>query len=222
MRVLEEVLKKVGIEFSEIERVVVCTGPGSFTGIRIGIALLKGLCFQKDVEIIEMTSLENIFEIGLEKDRNNMIYLSIIYANNDQIYMGAYDDSFSDKGRKIVECAGNVEECLEELKNKVNNSKDLKLNDFKNIMVIYDKDTKDQGKSLIKTIKEKIEGKISGVEVELKEVIVDNRGFEKRIKDINSCKYVLENDEIKKEYEIIPNYLKKSQAKRLLEKNNKN
>ncbi len=169
-----------------------------------------------------MTSLENIFEIGLEKDINNMIYLSIIYANNDQIYMGAYDNSFSDKGRKIVECAGNVEECLEELKNKVNNSKDLKLNDFKNIMVIYDKDTKDQGKSLIKTIKEKIEGKISGVEVELKEVIVDNSGFEKRVRDINSGKYVLEDDEIKKEYEIIPNYLKKSQAKRLLEKNNKN
>ena len=169
-----------------------------------------------------MTSLENIFEIGLEKDINNVIYLSIIYANNDQIYMGAYINTVFGKGRKIIECAGNVEECLEELKNKVNNFKDLKLNDFKNIMVIYDKDTKDQGKSLIKTIKKKIGEKISGVEVELKEVIVDNKGFDKRIKDINNGKYILENDEIKKEYEIIPNYLKKSQAKRLLEKNNKN
>ena len=169
-----------------------------------------------------MTSLENIFEIGLEKDMNNMIYLSIIYANNDQIYMGAYDNSFSDKERKIVECAGNIEECLEELYSKLNvNGYDFKKLNY-NFMVIYDKDTKDQGKSLIKTIKEKIGEKISGVEVELKEVIVDNRGFEKRIKDINSGKYVLENDEIKKEYEIIPNYLKKSQAKRLLEKNNKN
>ena len=169
-----------------------------------------------------MTSLENIFEIDLEKDINNMIYLSIIYANNDQIYMGAYDNNFSDKRRKVIECAGNIEECLEELKNKVNNSKDLKLNDFKNIMVIYDKDTKDQGKNLIKTLKEKIECKISGVKVEFKEVIVDNSGFDKRIKDINSGKYVLEDDEIKREYEIIPNYLKKSQAKKLLEKNNKN
>ena len=169
-----------------------------------------------------MTSLENIFEIGLEKDMNNTIYLSIIYANNDQIYMGAYDNSFSDKERKIVECAGNIEECLEELYFKLNvNGYDLKKLNY-NFMVIYDKDTKDQGKSLIKTIKEKIGEKISGVEVELKEVIVDNRGFEKRIKDINNGKYILENDEIKKEYEIIPNYLKKSQAKRLLEKNNKN
>ena len=176
-----------------------------------------------------MTSLENIFEIGIsegnksdDKDMKNTMFLSVIYANNDQIYMGAYDDSFSDKGRKIVECAGNIEECLEELYFKLNvNEYDLKKFNY-NFMVIYDKDTKGQGKSLIKTIKEKIEGKISGVEVELKEVIVDNSGFDKRIKDINSGKYVLEDDEIKKEYEIIPNYLKKSQAKRLLEKNNKN
>ena len=169
-----------------------------------------------------MTSLENIFEIGLEKDMNNMIYLSIIYANNDQIYMGAYDNNFSDKRRKVIECAGNIEECLEELYFKLNvNEYDLKKLNY-NFMVIYDKDTKDQGKSLIKTIKKKIEGKISGVEVELKEIVVDNRGFEKRIKDINDGKYILEDDEIKKEYEIIPNYLKKSQAKKLLEKNNKN
>ena len=169
-----------------------------------------------------MTSLENIFEIGLEKDTNNMIYLSIIYANNDQIYMGAYDNSFSDKGRKIVECAGNIEECLEELYFKLNvNEYDLKKFNY-NFMVIYDKDTKDQGKNLIKTLKEKIEGKISGVEVKFKEVIVDNRGFEKKIQNINNEKYILKNSEIKKEYEIMPNYLKKSQAKRLLENKMKN
>ena len=169
-----------------------------------------------------MTSLENIFEIGLEKDMNNMIYLSIIYANNDQIYMGSYDNSFSDKGRKIVECAGNIEECLEELYFKLNiNEYDLKKFNY-NIMVIYDKDSKDQGKNLIRTLKEKIEGKISGVEVKFKEVIVDNRGFEKKIQDINNEKYILKNSEIKKEYEIMPNYLKKSQAKRLLENKMKN
>lgn len=169
-----------------------------------------------------MTSLENIFEIGLEKDMNNMIYLSVIYANNDQIYMGSYDNSFSDKGRKIVECAGNIEECLEELYFKLNiNEYDLKKFNY-NFMVIYDKDTKDQGKNLIRTLKEKIEGKISEVEVKFKEVIVDNRGFEKKIQDINNEKYILKNSEIKKEYEIMPNYLKKSQAKRLLENKMKN
>ena len=202
---------------------------GSFTGIRIGIALLKGLCFEKNIEIVEMTSLENIFEIGIseenksdDKDMKNTMFLSVIYANNDQIYMGAYINTVFGKGRKIIECAGNVAECLEELRNKVNNYNDLKLNNLKNIIIVYDEDTKQQGKEVIKGIKKLIEQKILKCNVIFKEVVVDNRGFEKRITDINSGKYVLEDDEIKKEYEIIPNYLKKSQAKRLLENKMKN
>lgn len=202
---------------------------GSFTGIRIGIALLKGLCFEKNIEIVEMTSLENIFEIGIseenksdDKDMKNTMFLSVIYANNDQIYIGAYINTIFGKGRKIIECAGNVEECLEELKNKFNNDKDLKLNEFKNIIVFYDEDTKQQGKELIRGIKKLIEQKILECNIMFKEVVVDNRGFEKRIADINSGKYILEEDDIIEEYEIMPNYLKKSQAKRLLENKMKN
>ena len=171
-----------------------------------------------------MTSLENIFEIGIsegnesdDKDMKNTMFLSVIYANNDQIYMGAYNGSVFGKGRKIIECAGNIEECLEELKNKVNN-----YNDLKNVIVFYDEDTKQQGKEVIKGIKKLIEQKILECNVIFKEVVVDNRGFEKRITDINSGKYILEEDDIIEEYEIMPNYLKKSQAKRLLENKMKN
>ena len=191
MRVLEEVLKKAEIKFSDIERILVCTGPRLFYWYKNRYSTFKRIMF-------------------------------IIYANNDQIYMGAYNSSFSDKGRKIVECAGNIEECLEELYFKLNvNKYDFKKLNY-NFIVFYDEDTKQQGKEVIKGIKKLIEQKILECNVIFKEVIVDNRGFEKRIKDINSGKYDLENDEIKREYEIIPNYLKKSQAKRLLEKNNKN
>lgn len=176
-----------------------------------------------------MTSLENIFEIGLEKEKKyddkdgEEIFLSVIYANNDQIYMGAYNNSTFGKERKIIECAGNVEECLEELFKKVNNNyNDLKLNNLKKVIVVYDGDTKQQGKEVIKTIKEVIENKYFGVSVKFKEVVLDNSGFYKRVRDINSGKYVLEDDDIIEEYEIMPNYLKKSQAKRLLENKMKN
>ena len=177
-----------------------------------------------------MTSLENIFEIGLEKEQKyddkdgEEIFLSVIYANNDQIYMGAYNNSDFGKERKIIECAGNVEECLEELFKKVNdnNYNDLKLNNLKKVIVAYDKDTKQQGKEVIKTIKEVIENKYFVVSVKFKEVVLDNSGFYKRVRDINSGKYVLEDDDIIEEYEIMPNYLKKSQAKRLLENKMKN
>ena len=178
-----------------------------------------------------MTSLENIFEIGIseenksdDKDMKNTMFLSVIYANNDQIYMGAYNGSVFGTGRKIIECAGNVEESLEELFKKVNNNNynDFKVNNLKNIIVFYDEDTKQQGKEVIKGIKKLIEQKILECNVIFKEIVVDNRGFEKRITDINSGKYILEEDDIIEEYEIMPNYLKKSQAKRLLENKMKN
>ena len=108
------------------------------------------------------------------------------------------------------------------MKNKVNNSKDLNLNDFKNVIVVYDEDTKQQGKEVIKGIKKLIEQKILEYNVIFKEVVVDNSGFEKRITDINSGKYILEEEDIIEEYEIMPNYLKKSQAKKLLENKMKN
>ena len=137
--------------------------------------------------------------------------------------MGAYNNSTFGKERKIIECAGNVEECLEELFKKVNNNNnDLKLNNLKKVIAVYDKDTKQQGKEVIKTIKEVIENKYFGVSVKFKEVVLDNSGFYKRVRDINSGKYVLEDDDIIEEYEIMPNYLKKSQAKRLLENKMKN
>ena len=229
MRVLEEVLKKAGMVFSDIERVIVCTGPRIIYRYKNWDCTFKGLCFEKDVEIVEMTSLENIFEIGLEKEQKyddkdgEEIFLSVIYANNDQIYMGAYNNNVFGKERKIIECAGNVEECLEELFKKVNNNyNDLKSNNLKKVIVVYDKDTKQQGKEVIKTIKEVIENKYFGVSVKFKEVVLDNSGFYKRVRDINSGKYVLEDDDIIEEYEIMPNYLKKSQAKRLLENKMKN
>ena len=56
-----------------------------------------------------------------------------------------------------------------------------------------------------------------------KGVICFNEEFDlKKKQDINNEKYILKNSEIKKEYEIMPNYLKKSQAKRLLENKMKN
>lgn len=176
-----------------------------------------------------MTSLENIFEIGLEKEKKyddkdeEEIFLSVIYANNDQIYMGAYNNSTFGKERKIIECAGNVEECLEELFKKVNNNyNDSKLNDLKNVIVVYDEETKQQGKEVIKGIEKLIKQKFLECNVIFKEVVIDNSGFDKRVRDINSGKYVLEDDDIIEEYEIMPNYLKKSQAKRLLENKMKN
>jgi tRNA threonylcarbamoyladenosine biosynthesis protein TsaB len=61
VRVLEdadELLRDAGVEPSELGRVVVGTGPGSFTGLRMGLAAARGLAFALDVPVAGVSTLD--------------------------------------------------------------------------------------------------------------------------------------------------------------------
>lgn len=53
-----ESLKESNIEFSKIDAVAVGKGPGSYTGLRIGVSAAKGLCFANNLPLISLNSLE--------------------------------------------------------------------------------------------------------------------------------------------------------------------
>ncbi|MCH5205624.1 MAG: tRNA (adenosine(37)-N6)-threonylcarbamoyltransferase complex dimerization subunit type 1 TsaB [Oscillospiraceae bacterium] len=57
---VKDVLKNAGAEFSDIEKIAVTVGPGSFTGLRIGISAVKGLCFGTGVPCVSVSTLEAI------------------------------------------------------------------------------------------------------------------------------------------------------------------
>ena len=54
----ENLLKSLGLSFSDIELYAVAAGPGSFTGVRIGVSLIKGLAFGKNIPCVEVSTLE--------------------------------------------------------------------------------------------------------------------------------------------------------------------
>ena len=56
----EDLLKESKITFGDIDAYAVTTGPGSFTGIRIGVATVKGLAFGKEAQCIGISSLEGL------------------------------------------------------------------------------------------------------------------------------------------------------------------
>ncbi|WP_152286901.1 tRNA (adenosine(37)-N6)-threonylcarbamoyltransferase complex dimerization subunit type 1 TsaB [Flavicella marina] len=55
---VENVLQKAQIEFSDLAAVCVGKGPGSYTGLRIGVSAAKGICFALDIPLISLESLE--------------------------------------------------------------------------------------------------------------------------------------------------------------------
>ena len=54
----EDLLKNLGLTFSDVELYAAAVGPGSFTGVRIGVSLIKGLAFGKNTPCVEVSTLE--------------------------------------------------------------------------------------------------------------------------------------------------------------------
>ena len=57
---IQEVLDKASLGFSDLDAIAVSKGPGSYTGLRIGVSAAKGLCFSLDIPLISIPTLESM------------------------------------------------------------------------------------------------------------------------------------------------------------------
>lgn len=106
---IESLLKEANISVDDIDLFVVSKGPGSYTGLRIGVASIKAMAYANDKKIIGISSLENI--------ANNIEYfdgyiIPMIDARNNRVFAGIYKDL-----KKIREDrAYDLKEFLEDIK----------------------------------------------------------------------------------------------------------
>jgi len=61
--VVDEVMREAGAAFSDLKRIAVVVGPGSFTGVRVGVAFARGLALALDVAAAGVSSLEALEEL---------------------------------------------------------------------------------------------------------------------------------------------------------------
>lgn len=81
-----EVLKNIQIDISEIDLYAVAVGPGSFTGLRIGLATIKGFAHLFDKPVIGVSTLE-----GLAYNlMGNGIIVPMLDARRERVYAGVY------------------------------------------------------------------------------------------------------------------------------------
>lgn len=87
MLVIDEVLKCCNMGIEDIDCYAVATGPGSFTGLRIGICTIKGFAYATEKPVVGIPTLDGLAANVLTL--NNLI-CSIIDARNDQVYTAVY------------------------------------------------------------------------------------------------------------------------------------
>ena len=57
---IEDVLKEASVDISELVAISVSKGPGSYTGLRIGVSAAKGLCYALDIPLIAIATLKSL------------------------------------------------------------------------------------------------------------------------------------------------------------------
>lgn len=114
MTIMENILVENETKLNDIDMIACSVGPGSFTGIRIGVSSIKAIAEVLDVPVAAVTSLETLARNVEEKDAT---IVSLIDAKNDQVYAGIFDDNYDKKEEYIADSIYNVVERIKEYDN---------------------------------------------------------------------------------------------------------
>ncbi len=83
-----EVLEEAGLAASGLQAVAVSKGPGSYTGLRIGVAAAKGLCYALDLPLIALPTLRIMAEAAPVKEG---VLVSMLDARRMEVYSAVFD-----------------------------------------------------------------------------------------------------------------------------------
>ena len=121
---IEEIIKEAGISLNDLSAIAVSQGPGSYTGLRIGVSAAKGLCFALGIPLIAVDTLQvlasqvNVTEgliIPMIDARRMEVYSAIFNPKFDkkkEILAEIIDqNSFSDTGEKLYFVGDCAEKC---------------------------------------------------------------------------------------------------------------
>lgn len=115
MNIVEMLLKDNNIDIDEVDGFVISKGPGSFTGLRIGMATIKGLSFGTSKPYIGVSSLDALAYSSINFDG---IICPIMDALRDSVYTCLYKNENGILTPLIDYCALDLEELVSLLKEK--------------------------------------------------------------------------------------------------------
>ena len=97
MPLIARVIKQAGIAFASFDRIAVTTGPGSFTGLRVGLSAARGIALAADKTVVGLTTLA-AYAAPVVSENAEQPVISAIDARHDQVYFQVV----SGDGRSLI------------------------------------------------------------------------------------------------------------------------
>ena len=89
---IDEVLKTASLELSQLNAISVSKGPGSYTGLRIGVSAAKGLCYALNIPLISVDTLQSLAHQVLCED--DAVIVPMLDARRMEVYSAIYDSKY--------------------------------------------------------------------------------------------------------------------------------
>lgn len=85
---IEEILNEAQLRFEELSAIAVSQGPGSYTGLRIGVSAAKGLCYSLNIPLLAIETLETL---ARKINPENGVIVPMIDARRMECYTAVFD-----------------------------------------------------------------------------------------------------------------------------------
>lgn len=90
---IKNALDTASLSFSDLDAISVSKGPGSYTGLRIGVSAAKGLCFALDIPLISIATLESMAHQARMESFDFII--PVLDARRMEVYSAVFDANFN-------------------------------------------------------------------------------------------------------------------------------
>ena len=97
---IEDIIKETGITLRDLSAVAVSQGPGSYTGLRIGVSAAKGLCYALDIPLIAVDTLQ---ALASQVIISNGLIIPMIDARRMEVYSAVFAPNYERKREVLAE-----------------------------------------------------------------------------------------------------------------------
>lgn len=101
---INELFDELNIDAESLDAVSISEGPGSYTGLRIGVSVAKGLCYAKNIPLIAVSTLQAMALMASEKvTENNVLFCSMIDARRMEVYSSLFNKNMEQVRETLAE-----------------------------------------------------------------------------------------------------------------------